>query len=131
MRKFSKKRRTKNFHDSYGKLIDSTPQPLVSYQVLRPGKNITDVFSVLHWSTKKKCQSLNISHFPNFPALIPNRTIIFKFMEPILQSCQFRVFFVENLRTEKPLIKLFKTGNQSYLAETKELSNLKLQNQQV
>ena len=45
---------------------------------------------------QKKCQSLKVSYFPNFGALIPNLTIIFKFMEPILQCCQFRVFLVEN-----------------------------------
>ena len=45
---------------------------------------------------KKKCQSLKISYFPNFGALIPNLTIIFKFMEPISQCCQFCGFLVEN-----------------------------------
>ena len=43
-----------------------------------------------------KCQSLKISYFPNYGALIPNPTIIFKFMEPILQCCQFGGLFVEN-----------------------------------
>ena len=44
----------------------------------------------------KKCQGLKNSYFPNFGALIPNLTIIFKFMAPILQCCQFCGFLVEN-----------------------------------
>ena len=38
---------------------------------------------------QKKCQTLKISYFPNFGARIPNLTIIFKSIEPILQCCQF------------------------------------------
>merc|ERR1712101_25785 len=47
---------------------------------------------------QKKCQGLKISYFPNFGALIPNLTIIFKFMEPILQCCQFSGFFDQKSR---------------------------------
>ena len=53
------------------------------------------VFSChLHYTgQQKKCQSLKISYFPNFGSLIPNPTINFKFMEPILQCFQFCGFF--------------------------------------
>ena len=60
---------------------------------------LIDVFTYFNDNTgqqKKKGQGLKISYFPNFGALILNLTIIFKFMEPILQCCQFRVFLVEN-----------------------------------
>ena len=45
---------------------------------------------------KKNFKAQKVSYLPKFGALIPNLTITFKFMELILQCCQFCGLLVEN-----------------------------------